>query len=98
MQVAPIQKNADAVTWQDFEDSYATLYAVKWPGQKGNIDASRASITYLYGKAIEQIIHKPIHLDNGVPYVFLTVENTDKHIVMQSFPLTHFKHAPKVVG
>lgn len=91
MQVAPVDANIDKVTWQDFEDTYATLFAVKWPGQKGYVNYARKPITLLYANIIQKITHQPITKDKAKPYVYLTVSDTSQHTAMEIFPLTGFK-------
>lgn len=87
----PYVANQQAVTWQDFEDSYATLFAEKSPGGVFHMNEKQAAINDLYAKVISEILKQPLPKDLSSPYVFLVSEDPEQRLEMQRLAVTEFK-------
>jgi hypothetical protein len=70
--VAPTIESQGKSSKQDFDDAYPALFAVKAPGYQAGIDDSQATITYLFGRVMEQVTGQSLVIDDNAPYVFLT--------------------------
>lgn len=88
---ATVPPNIDKLTWQDFQDAYATLFAIKLPQQPAHIHPERQPITYLYTQAIEHITGATIREDKAPPFVYLASMTPLTHDPLELFMLDQFK-------
>ncbi|MFN7097756.1 MAG: hypothetical protein ACK4PR_09400, partial [Gammaproteobacteria bacterium] len=89
--IAPTIENNGKSTRQDFDDAFPALFAIKAPGYPAGIDDSQASITYLFDRALQQIVGASLETDNNQPYVFLTNNVPDLRGQQQVEPISAFK-------
>ncbi|MAZ39933.1 MAG: hypothetical protein CMF49_07410 [Legionellales bacterium] len=91
-QVAPFPDNATKFTQQDFEDSFATLYAVKFLHASPRIVADQVPITRLYAETITKLTQQKITEDLAENYIYLTVKRPKNK---QKMPTLLLSQIPK---
>ncbi|NNM59828.1 MAG: hypothetical protein HKM04_08440 [Legionellales bacterium] len=70
--ISPTIENEGVCSWQDFNDAYPALFAIKAPFYFAGLDNARYSLTYLFGQVSEQISHTQFPIDNNNDFVYLT--------------------------
>lgn len=89
-----VMGNEPNITWQDFNDSYAALFAMRTPHSKPAVIDTPLPIAYLYARWFSEAIGTPMPVESLEPYVYLTVRDTSLRIPMTKFPLKNIKDAP----
>jgi len=85
---APFIKNENKITWQDFQDSFATLYALRSPGGSPGINYGRKPITLLYARTIELITDQSVMEDTAENYIYLIPSDATKKTIMPEVQLS----------
>ena len=73
---APVQENLDQFTTRDFLDGFATLFAVKVPGESGGYNLEVQSLQHVFGEWLARAINSPppppppVLPDEGEPFVY----------------------------
>lgn len=89
--VAPTIETQGKSDWQDFNDAYPALFAVKAPGYPAGVDNSQDAITYLFGRLMEQVTGQSLVIDDNQPYVFLTNDVPGLRGMQVKEPISAFK-------
>ena len=88
--LAPFPVNAKYLSEQDFQDSFATLYATKFPHEAAGKQLQQVPITRLYASTIEEITHTSFAEDMTKNYVYLTVKNPKNKSIMPTLAVSAF--------
>lgn len=80
------------LTQQDFEDVYATLFAVRQPGAaKGKLIDTKQSINTLYANTLRNLLHqKNLPVEKNDQYVFLLPKTPGKHAILEKEKISDF--------
>jgi hypothetical protein len=84
----PTSENRQALTKQDLQDGFSTLFAMKLPGKSGGYDKSAWPLERLFAKfAFEAGLTPTNNLpERSKPYVYLTTDDDKEFVRIPYFP------------
>jgi hypothetical protein len=89
--IGPFDDYRDKLSWEEFDDNYATLFVEKLGKTPSHIDNQRTPINVLYAKALEKILQKPILTTEDEAYVYLATHHPEAQEPRVYFKLSEFK-------
>lgn len=88
---APTIENKGLSNWQDFNDAYPALFAIKAPSCIAGIDNGRYPLSYLFGQAMQKVSNSVFPIDGAENFVYLTNAIPGLRLDQPTEPLSAFK-------